>query len=152
MLVKTKHFGDIDLDDSKILTFDDGILGFENCRKYTILYNNENGSRPAISWLQSLDVKELALPIINPLLAKPDYNPMLEDELLKPLGTLNDDNLMIFLSLTIPADITKMTTNLKAPFIINTDTKKGAQVIVENQDYLIKYPVYEIFKSKEQEA
>ena len=32
MLVKTKHFGDIDLDDSKILTFDDGILGFENCK------------------------------------------------------------------------------------------------------------------------
>ncbi|MFW5631862.1 MAG: flagellar assembly protein FliW, partial [Acetivibrio ethanolgignens] len=42
--------------------------------------------------------------------------------------------------------------NLKAPFIINADTKKGCQLIVENSDYEIKYNIYDaIQKMKKRE-
>ena len=41
--------------------------------------------------------------------------------------------------------------NLKAPFIINSDTRKGCQIIVENKDYEIKYNVYEALKKKKGE-
>ena len=64
MLVKTKHFGEIELAEDKVLTFENGILGFENQKHYTILYNNENETRSSISWLQSLEEPTLALPII----------------------------------------------------------------------------------------
>ncbi len=150
MLVKTKHFGEIDLAEDKILTFDNGILGFEDCKRYTILYNNEDGNRSAISWLQSLDEQALALPIISPLYVKEDYNPLVEDELLSGLGELTEDNLALFVTLTVPSDLTRMTCNLKAPIVINADTRKGCQIIADNADYMIKYPVYEIFqKAKE---
>ena len=33
MRVMTKHFGEIDLDESKIIHFADGILGFDNYKK-----------------------------------------------------------------------------------------------------------------------
>ena len=33
MLVKTKHFGEIDLADDKVLTFENGIMGFEDCKR-----------------------------------------------------------------------------------------------------------------------
>ena len=33
MLVKTKHFGEVDLDESKIIYFEQGILGFSDCKK-----------------------------------------------------------------------------------------------------------------------
>jgi flagellar assembly factor FliW len=36
-----------------------------------------------------------------------------------------------------------MTANFKAPFIINTVDRKAIQVIVENEDYPVKYNVYE---------
>ena len=74
MLVNTKHFGQIDLDENKVITFDNGIMGFEEYKKYTILYDEEEGDKPSISWLQSIDIPDLALPIINPLLIKEDYN------------------------------------------------------------------------------
>lgn len=146
MLVKTRHFGEIDLDEAKILTFESGILGFEECKKYTILYDNEEENQPVISWFQSLDEPGLALPVIYPSLVKPDYNPIVEDEILSSLGELTEENLVILLTLNVPSDLTKMTTNLKAPIIINADTKKGCQVVAENDDYVIKYNVYDIFK------
>ncbi|MBQ9119633.1 MAG: flagellar assembly protein FliW [Lachnospiraceae bacterium] len=154
MLVQTKHFGEIDLAEEKILTFDNGIMGFEEYKRYTILYDSEKeaeGKRPSISWLQCLDLKELAIPIINPLLVKEDYNPTVEDELLAGLGELTDENLVIFLTLTVPADITKMTSNLKAPIVINADTRKGCQIVAENADYQVRFPVYEQFKKNREE-
>ncbi len=148
MLVKTKYFGEINLDEDKVLTFKNGIFGFEDCTKYTILYNNDGGARPAISWLQSLELQELALPIISPCLVKEDYNPIVNDNLLEPLGDLNDNNIVILLTLTVPSDLTKMTTNLKAPIIINSDTRVGCQIVAENEDYMIKYPVYDKINNK----
>ena len=46
-------------------------------------------------------------------------------------------------TMSIPSDITKMTANLKAPIIINTVNRQAMQVIAENEDYLIKYNVYD---------
>lgn len=143
MLIKTRHFGEIDLEESKIISFDNGILGFENCNHYTILFDNENGERPDISWLQSLDEPALAIPVISPFLIREDYNPEVEDELLKSLGELSNDNIVVLVSLTVPSDVTQMSANLKAPFIINSDTRKGTQIIVENSDYEVKYRFYD---------
>jgi flagellar assembly factor FliW len=146
MLIKTRHFGEIDLDENKIIYFNNGILGFEDYKKYTLLYDNEEGARPDISWLQSLEEPTLAIPLISPFLIKSDYNPEVEDEQLKSLGEITEDNIVVMVSITIPSDVHNMTVNLKAPFIINSDTKKGAQIIVENSDYEIKFRFYEQLK------
>ena len=146
MLVKTKHFGEIELDESKIITFDEGLIGFEDKKHYTILFNNESKRKGTISWLQSLDEPMLALPVVSPVVAMVDYNPIVEDEVLAPLGELNDENLVILLTLTVPSDLTKMTVNLKAPIIINADTRKGCQAIAENSDYVVRYGIYKELK------
>lgn len=147
MLVKTRHFGEIDLDENKIIEFENGILGFENYKKYTILFDDEAGEKPDISWLQSLDEPALAIPVVNPFIVKPDFNPEVEDELLKPLGNLTEENVVVLASITVPEDIEKISANLKAPFIINSDERKGAQIIVENSDYEVKYRFYEQLKA-----
>lgn len=150
MLVKTKHFGEIDLEESKVICFENGILGFEDYKKYTILFDEEGEDRPDISWLQSLDEAALAIPVVNPFLVKPDYDPKVEDELLKPLGEMSEENILVLVSITVPAQIELISANLRAPFVINSDTRKGAQVIVENADYEIKYRFYEQLMSNKE--
>lgn len=152
MLIKTKHFGAIDIDDDKIVTFENGIMGFEDCKKFTLLYDNEKEERSPISWFQCVDKEDLALPVINPLIIKEDYRPEVEDELLIPLGELNDENLVILTTLTVPTDITRMSVNLKAPIVINADTKKGCQMIAENADYEIKYYIYDLVKARKEKG
>jgi len=152
MLIKTRYFGEIDVDDAKILTFDEGLIGFENLKKFTLIYNNETEASSNVTWLQSLDEPLVAFPVINPFYIMTDYNPIVEDEVLIPLGELKEDSTAIFLTLTVPSDITKMTTNLKAPIIINADTKKGCQVIAENPDYVVKYNIYEVIQNMKKEV
>lgn len=147
MLVQTKYFGEVELDEEKVLYFENGIMGFEDYKRFTILYDSTSERRPTISWLQCCDMKELALPVINPGIIMPEYNPIVEDEVLAPLGKLTEENIVILLTLTVPSDIKKMTTNLKAPLIINAETKKGCQVIAENQDYVIKYAIYDMLNA-----
>lgn len=151
MLVKTRHFGEIDLDENKVINFEQGILGFEDYKRFTILYDNETGERPEVSWLQSLDEPSLAIPVISPFIVKPDYNPTVENELLTPLGEITPDNIVVLVSITVPSDISKISANLRAPFVINVDTMKGCQVIVENTDYEIRYYFYEQLQAKKAE-
>lgn len=150
MLVKTKYFGEIDLTDEKIITLDRGLFGFEEYKRYTILYDCDKEGETNISWFQCVDNQALALPVINPLIVKEDYNPVVEDELLKGLGEITEENLVILLTMTVPADIKEMSVNLKAPIIINADTRKGAQIIVENQDYEVKYKIYDVLNEKKE--
>jgi len=143
MLIATKFFGEIDLEEDKIIEFPQGIMGFEGVHKYTLLYDIEEGEQPLVSWLQCIEEPGLAIPVMNPLYIKEDYNPVIEDSLLTSFGVMNDDNTLVLVTVTVPADATKMTVNLKAPFIINTDTCIGCQIIVENNDYPVKYNVYD---------
>lgn len=139
----TKYLGVVEIEEDKILTFEQGIFGFENYKKFALLYQGEGDS--VISWLQSLEEEALALPIIQPQYILENYNPVVDDEVIHSLGEPSEKNIAVFLTLTVPTDITKMTSNLKAPLIINVTSKKGCQVIAENPDYVIKYPVYELF-------
>ncbi len=149
MLVKTKFFGEVDLPEEKILTFERGLIGLADYKRFTILYDCEK-EETNISWLQSVDEPTLALPVIKPWLVKEEYNPTVEDELLSSLGELTEENLVILLTMTAPADIKEMTVNLKAPVIINADTRKAVQIIADNQDYEVKYKVYEILNKKQE--
>lgn len=142
MLIKTRYFGEIKVQNQKVITFEEGLIGLEHLKKFTLIYNNETESSGTINWLQSLDEPIVALPVLNPFHIMTDYNPIVNNEILQSLGELTPENTVVFLTLTVPKDITKMTTNLKAPIIINAETKKGCQVIAENSDYVIKYNVY----------
>ena len=152
MKAKTKFFGEVELADEKVLDFPSGLIGFENYTKFAIMYDEEDKGTTRISWLQSLEEPLLALPVIDPLAIVEEYVPMIEDELLVPLGNPADEDLLFLLAMTVPSDMTKVTANMKAPIIINAATKKGAQLIVENEDYPVKFNVYESVQRMKEKA
>jgi len=145
MKVQTKWFGEIEIGDEKVITFEKGIIGFEDYKRYTVVYDSDSGEKVAIMWLQSLDDVTLAIPVMKPEYVKPDYDPIVEDELINSLGqNIQEAELVVFTALTVPSDLTKMTCNLKAPIIINADTMKGIQLIADNSDYMVRFPIYDI--------
>ena len=147
MVAETKYFGTIDIEEDKIIDFPMGIIGFENLKKFALIFDKEKEERSSISCLQSMEEPLMALPVINPNDIKVEYTPIIEDELTKQIGDPADEDLLIFVTMSIPADIKKITANLKAPIIINTKTRQAMQVIVENEDYSIKYNVYEVYEA-----
>ncbi|MBQ3911456.1 MAG: flagellar assembly protein FliW [Lachnospiraceae bacterium] len=147
MKVKTRYYGEIDLDDSKVITFEKGLFGFEEYTKYALMYDSETGESTAIKWLQSVEEPGLALPVIIPTLVKSDYDPIVEDGVLDVLGDWNENNISVLVTMTVPSDLKAMTTNMKAPIIINTESMKGIQVVAENPDYEIKFKIYDILEA-----
>lgn len=147
MEYETRFFGTVDLSDDKVLTFEEGIMGFPDMKRWTILYDKDRGENAPVSWLQSLDESGFAMPIISPFSLVDTYSPLVEDELLAPLGNFKDEDLLIFLSLSVPLGRPADTTaNFKAPFIINPENRRGIQIIVDNEDYDIHTKVADLVK------
>lgn len=151
MKAATRLFGEIEIDESKIITFEDGIIGFSDMKKFTLIFDEEKEGRPSISWLQSMDEPEIAFPVMDPLFVCETYNPSVEDELLKNLGTIKEDNLYVLVTVTVPQNIKELAVNLKAPIVINTDTRKASQIIVED-DLPVRYRIYEILEEAKKKA
>ena len=147
MKVNTKVFGEVTIEDDKIIEFTGGIIGFPDLTKFALIHDEEKGVGVGIRWLQSMQEPAFAMPVMDPLTVYPEYNPEVEDELLKDLGEINEDNLLVLVTVTVPADVTKMSVNLRGPIIINSDTRKACQVIVDGEGFAVKYPVYEIIQS-----
>ena len=146
MKAVTRLFGEIEIEDDKILHFDSGIIGFPDMQNFALIHDAEK-EEGSISWLQSMDDPVFAMPVMNPLLVKEDYNPMYSEDELSHLGEIKEDNALVLVTVTVPREIEKMTINLKAPFVINTETKKAAQIIVED-DVPVKFSIYDILKKK----
>ena len=138
MKIGTKYFGNIEIGEEKIIHFENGLLGFEDYKYYTILYDNEK-EKSFFSWLQSTEESSLAFPIVNPFNVVESYNPQINDDMLESIGGISDEDTVVFLMATIPEDVKQASVNMKAPLIINASSRKGVQVIAEGQEYEIKH-------------
>ena len=151
MKVTKKIFGEIVIEDDKIIHFPSGIIGFPDLTDFALIHDEEKGAG-SIHWLQSLQEPAFAMPVMDPLIVRPDYNPQVDDELLKPIGELMPEEILVMVTVTIPSDLTRMSVNLRGPVIINTVERKACQVIVEGETYEVKYPIYDILNSRKKEG
>ena len=152
MKITTRVFGEIEIDDSKIIHFPSGIIGFPEMTDFALVFDEEKGKDTPIRWLQSLQEAGFAMPVMDPLLVAEDYNPEVEDNHLIPLGEMNAEDTLVLVTVTVPKDLTQMSVNLQAPIIINADSKKATQIIVNSEKYPIKYYIYDILQKMKKEG
>lgn len=147
MRVDTKIFGEIEIAEDKLITFENGIIGFPDLKRFALIHDGDKGDDAGIRFLQSIEEPGFAMPVMDPLAVKPDYDPEVNDELLAGVGKISPDNMLVLVTVSVPSDLTKMSVNLQGPFVINVEEHKACQVIVENGDYPVKFPVYEILNA-----
>lgn len=151
MQITTRVFGEIAIDDDKIIHFPSGIIGFPELQDFALIHDEEKGT-DTIHWLQSLQEPAFAMPVMDPLIVCPDYNPEVDDELLANIGEIHPDDLLVMVTVTVPKDIKKMTVNLKGPIVINASKRLATQVIVEGDNYQVKFPIYDILNKKKEKV
>ena len=152
MKAVTRLFGTIDVADDKIITMERGMIGFPNLTHFALIFDEEKKDKKfKIMWLQSMDDGEVAFPVADPIQLKEDYKPLVNEEIIAPLGEMTEDNTYILVTVTVPKRVEDFSINLKAPIVINMDTNKGAQIITED-DYPVKYKVYDLLKGNTEKA
>lgn len=147
MKIETLQFGEIDIDEKNIINFNEGILGFEDYKKYIIIDNPDE--EIPFKTLQCIDEPSLSFVIINPFIFKNDYEFTLSDNTIEKLKIENENEVAIFTIVVIPEEISKMTANLQGPLIINANEKLGKQIVLENKNYKTKHYIIEEMNNKE---
>lgn len=151
MKAKTRLFGEIEIQENKIITLEKGIIGFPDLTRFTLIFDVERKERSGIMWLQSMDDGEVAMPVLDPIALFGEYGPSVDEDLLNGLGELTPENTYLLVTVTVPKQIEEISVNLKAPVIINTDTNKGCQIIVDG-DYAVKHKIYDLLQKEKEKA
>ena len=152
MKAETRLFGTIDVADEKIITMEKGMIGFPELKHFALIFDEEKKEKKfKIMWLQSMDDGDIAFPVTDPVVVKEDYNPYVNETIIAQLGDVTEEDFYILVTVTVPKKVEDFSVNLKAPIIINMTTKKGAQIIAE-EDYPVKYKVYDLLKAKNEKA
>jgi flagellar assembly factor FliW len=141
MKLITKNFGEIEIDEEKIIHFPEGILGFEEEKKFVVI-NDEDEESP-FGWLQAIENPELTFVIINPFFVYPNYDITIPETAQKKLEIQDKKDLIIYSIVVVPKDIEKMTANLIGPIIINTKKMIGKQVILDDDRYSTKHYIFQ---------
>jgi flagellar assembly factor FliW len=139
VIIKTGRFGQITVGENETVVIPQGILGFPEYRKFCLV---DPGDETLILWLQSLENPDIAFPLLEPKIFRPEYAARLSAAELRELKLENVNQSAVFGILTIPEDVTQMTANLKAPLVINLKEQLGKQVILQENEYSIKHEMF----------
>ncbi|MBU0995482.1 MAG: flagellar assembly protein FliW [Proteobacteria bacterium] len=135
MKIKTRRFGEIEINEQKIISMPSGgMLGFRAHKRYVLLDREE--TRP-FCWYQSVDDPDLAMIVIDPLLFQPDYSVDLQPAIREmEWEDMDKSNLVLYAVVNIsddePPDITA---NLIGPVVINTKTCEAIQMVISDSPY-----------------
>ena len=134
--IQTARFGEVAVDEERVIRFVEPILGFSDSHSYVILDHAEDSP---FKWLQSADDPELAFVVTNPKLFGIDYEFTLSDELAEQLKLTAAEDALVMTIVNIPQeDPGKMTTNLLGPIVINQNSCKAMQVALHDSGYSTK--------------
>lgn len=142
--IKTTRFGELEVNPNDIITFSDGLLGFENLKKYFVV---DPGDSTLILWLQSTEDEKIAFPIIEPKIFKPDYIAKLLPADLNGLELETLNTAKLYAILTIPANVTEMSANLKAPVVVNSQKRVAKQIVLQDSKLSVKHEMYKQLKT-----
>ena len=136
----TSRFGEIEVDEKKIVHFNKGIPAFEDETEFVILPYEEESP---YYFMQSLKSPDLAFLLTNPFLFFPDYTFEIDDVTLSELEIKNQDAVFYYAMITIPnGSIRYMTANLLAPVVLNSENMRAKQVVLENSNYTTKHRLF----------
>ena len=143
MKINTKYHGEVEIDE--VLTFEKGIPGFADEKQFALLPLSDDET---FFVLQSVSTPELAFILSSPFQFFRTYDFQLEEAAVEELGLESEKDVAVYSILTVQDPFEKTTANLQAPVIINQKNRKAKQVILHNEQYKIKHPIFEKVETK----
>ena len=141
MQIKTTRFGDLELDETRLIRFPEGMIGFPDMKSY-VLMEHKPGS--PFMWLQSTESPDLAFVLMNPQLIQSDYLQGMSPKDRSALAGENGGNPLVFAVVTIPpGEPRKMTANLLGPVVIDVPKRTGRQVILADSGFGTRHAVFQ---------
>lgn len=128
MQINTDFFGTVQVDESEIITFASEVPGFPEARRFILLPFGEG--IPFWSF-QSIDQTECAFVVTNPFWIDPEYVFELPEAAKEQLGIQETAQVAVYTTVTLREPFQESTTNLRAPFVMETKRRQAKQIILD---------------------
>jgi flagellar assembly factor FliW len=145
VVINTTRFGQINLQPNDIITFPEGMLGFQDLRNFALL---DDPNDDIFAWLQSCELPSIAFPVLEPEIFGQYYSVSLTKNELELLKLKADQKPTFMNIITIPDDPTQMTANVKAPIVINAEARIARQCVLQDNNLAIRDPIFVKLQSR----
>ncbi|MED3802753.1 flagellar assembly protein FliW [Lysinibacillus xylanilyticus] len=139
MKIATKFLGEVEISEQDILTFEHGLLGLEDEKKFVILPIDAD---LPLAILQSVEHKEIGFVVAYPFAFKKDYSFDISEDDRDQLQIEKEEDVLTYSIVTMKETFQESTINLLAPLIVNMDKKCGKQIVLQdNKSYPLRFPM-----------
>ncbi len=145
MLVKTSRFGEQEVDESKIISMPEGMLGFPKEKRFVLLTPPKLGP---FLWLQAVDNPDLAFVVVDAKENVPDFKFDLTLEEFTSLEFGEDSELIVLLVVTMAQDPSEITVNLQGPIALNPERLLARQIVLDGGSYTTRHPFFPAVKGQ----
>ncbi len=140
MLVNTAVLGPVEVSADNIFHLPEGLYGFEGKSDYALITKQDEDV--TLKWFQAVDSSVPCFVVFDPFEIVEGYDPVVEPSDLQYLNCKDASELLFLVIAVVPEDISGITVNLKSPIVINKRERRARQVILANQDYPIRFPLF----------
>ena len=144
MKIQTSRFGELEVDEGRLIHFEKGLLGFPDQQHYALI---QTGQDSGFYWMQAVGRPDLAFVVCDPRLFMPDYRIPVKAEELERLGLSDVDEAQVFVIVNKVDRV--LTGNLQGPLVINVQTRQGKQLVLSDRRYTTRHPLMEIAEKRE---
>ncbi len=141
MMIETSRFGQLEVDPQRLITFDDGILGFPEQKQYALV---QTGDGSGFYWLQATDTPDLAFVVCDPRLFVADYRVPVKLQELELIGLSDPENAQVFVIVNKVADL--LSGNFQGPLVVNVNNRRARQLVLSDKRYSTRHPLMRIPK------
>lgn len=138
MLIQTRAFGEVEIDDAKVMKFVGPMLGFEGADRYVLMDLNPTSPLKVLQLAANPDVCFL---VTDPALFFPEYKVNLTAAQVADIGLTDPAEAAVMVVVTVADGGSRVTANLLGPVLVNAKTLVGKQVVLTGSGYKVDEPV-----------
>lgn len=112
--------------------------GFPDRRRFALVRLDPDGD---LCSLASLDEPGLRFLVVPPARFFPDYAPEVEDDVLADLEIGSGADVLVLVVLNAGTSLAETTANLAAPVLVNTATRRGGQIVLDEPGLPLAAPL-----------
>lgn len=139
MKINTTRFGEIEVLEKDVTHLIDGMLGFSECTKFTII--DDEVGYPFL-WMQSLEEPALAFVIVDPAPILTEYHFSVKREQIKAIEASQVEDLQVYVIVTMASNVLDVTVNLQGPIVINKSNSMGLQIVLVDPKFVTRHPLF----------
>jgi flagellar assembly factor FliW len=139
MIIETSRFGQLEVDPQRLISFEEGVLGFPTERRYALI---QTGEGSAFYWLQSVERRDLAFVVCDPRMFVTDYTVPVRRDDLDPIELADLASAQVFVIVNKVEDL--LTANFQGPIVVNVDNRQAKQLVLSDKRYSTRHPLMRI--------